>query len=461
MNFTYGGIKMNNGFTSIEAKNYKSFKNLNFNIENNSKPKNIIAIYGENGSGKSNILSLISNLQSSTRSIENLKRENEILLEYQNNDDKSNDNQFKSFLNRFDFKSNLNSIFKNAVTINSKEITRIKYNFKLNGKKGDYELAFSNYNNQFKLEEECLNYTINSYKGNMYKIYLKDDEIKYKLNNNIFKNSEVKKDIIENAIYRFWGKHTFLAGLNDVVFNNNKNYIKSKISDNIFSVITFFSDISFLNEDAQMLAIPKKFKLLPGPELISGHTESKEILKYTQEALNDFLMPLYSDLLSLEYDTHEDENGINYRLFETKRMNGEEVKIPFNLESHGTKQLINLFPLIIGAVYGNIVVIDEIDDGIHDLLMNKLVSDIQDSISGQLIFSTHDTSLMKELNSSSVYIIQIDSNGNKRVTPLSSSMIKENNNVQKMYLNGYFSGVPYLSSVDFEEIIDGLNDDEL
>lgn len=43
-------------FSKIEFKNFMSFSNLTFDLLNRGKCKDIIAIYGENGSGKTNIV---------------------------------------------------------------------------------------------------------------------------------------------------------------------------------------------------------------------------------------------------------------------------------------------------------------------------------------------------------------------------------------------------------------------
>ncbi|MCB4986602.1 AAA family ATPase, partial [Streptococcus mutans] len=39
-------------FKKIFFQNFKSFSNLTFDLINRGRPKNVIAIYGENGSGK-------------------------------------------------------------------------------------------------------------------------------------------------------------------------------------------------------------------------------------------------------------------------------------------------------------------------------------------------------------------------------------------------------------------------
>ena len=54
-------------FTYIKAKNFKSLKDIEFNLNKTKvQTNNLIAIYGENGSGKTNLIELFKFLQQLT-----------------------------------------------------------------------------------------------------------------------------------------------------------------------------------------------------------------------------------------------------------------------------------------------------------------------------------------------------------------------------------------------------------
>ena len=56
-------------FTYVKAKNFKSLKDIEFNLnKTKTKTNQFISIYGENGSGKTNIVELFKLLQQSTMS---------------------------------------------------------------------------------------------------------------------------------------------------------------------------------------------------------------------------------------------------------------------------------------------------------------------------------------------------------------------------------------------------------
>ena len=67
------GLEVKGMFTYIKLKNFMSFKDVTFDLKKGNKgPKNFIAVYGENGSGKSNFVSSIDLLRRSMILLKNL-----------------------------------------------------------------------------------------------------------------------------------------------------------------------------------------------------------------------------------------------------------------------------------------------------------------------------------------------------------------------------------------------------
>lgn len=58
-----------------------------------------------------------------------------------------------------------------------------------------------------------------------------------------------------------------------------------------------------------------------------------------------------------------------------------------------------MLPFLLASIEGSTVIIDEFDSGIHDLLSRSLIKSIFKDISGQLIMTTHNTSLMDNTTS--------------------------------------------------------------
>ena len=115
---------------------------------------------------------------------------------------------------------------------------------------------------------------------------------------------------------------------------------------------------------------------------------------------------------------------------------------------------------MIGALIGETVIIDEIDNGIHDLLMKNIIMSIKDEITGQLIITTHNTLLLEVLPKESIYILTTNYSGNKTINSIKDYdvRVQKNNNARTLYLKGLFGGIPTTNYIDFEEIKYKLNE---
>ena len=137
---------------------------------------------------------------------------------------------------------------------------------------------------------------------------------------------------------------------------------------------------------------------------------------------------------------------------------GKIKDINFSLESNGTQNILTIIPYLIAACEGQTVIIDELDTGIHDLLIKGLLECVVPYIKGQLIITTHNTILINSMPTGSIYIFRANKNAEKTLISLDDfqERIQKNNNPQKKYLSGLFGGVPIISDIDFEELIDNL-----
>ncbi|APX71971.1 ATP-binding protein [Companilactobacillus allii] len=444
-------------FTSVEFENYMSLKKLKLNIKQKNDFKKIVAIYGENGSGKSNIVSAFMNLRLSLDTLNAKKKLDEFLSSDTKNENIMN---VKHYTAMYSDRSRIDRVFENTYLLGATEPMSLKYNFKIYGHFGYYKLIFKkDSSGSLYLASEELNYLIKKSSGVIFHITSDENQnISIKVSPQLFKNANLSNSM-DDLIKRLWGKHTFLAIFQEFAVENNEKYIIENVLNNFLKVQSKFEHLSFKTDNArgannfrQML-----HNLISGT-VNNGNTRNK--IENTSESLNKYFVPLYSDIMSLHYKTESlEDNKTKYELYEKKRISDEIVEIPFVLESNGTKKLLNLFPLLLNAVNGDTVIIDEIDQGIHDLLIDRIIENVKDDITGQLIFTTHDTQVMKQLDVSSLYVIQVDSSGNKRVSNISKaskSNIASNNNIQKLYLEGYFAGIPYADDVDFYDIIENL-----
>ena len=129
---------------------------------------------------------------------------------------------------------------------------------------------------------------------------------------------------------------------------------------------------------------------------------------------------------------------------------GLDQIISLDRESHGTRQFIKLFPYIFMALErGGIAIIDELDTAIHPLLLPEILrwfSDESRNLYGAQLWATcHSASLLDELTKEEVLFCEKDSKGCTSVYKLADiDRVRRNENFFGKYLGGEYGAVPVL-----------------
>lgn len=131
-----------------------------------------------------------------------------------------------------------------------------------------------------------------------------------------------------------------------------------------------------------------------------------------------------------------------------------EQELPFDLaeESAGTQTWFALIGPTLSALRdGRILLFDEIDASLHPRLSARLLDLFQDRetnpYGAQLIFTTHDTSLLNYLNRDEVWLTEKGESGATTLTALAEyggDKVRRSLNLEKAYLQGRFGAVPEL-----------------
>ena len=440
-------------FTYIKLKNYKSLIELEVDLtKKENTPKKLISIYGENGIGKSNFVDSFYTLKKivSTRTINEKIR---ILTEKQKELQTDDFNKALYFFGQLGsiikngFFSNSIDIINECKTIDSKDNMIIEVGFKIKSKSGIYCIETDNTD----IISEKLDFTLNKNKVNFFEITKKE---KY-LNESVFIDNEYKKEIL-SIIEKYWGKHSLLSLIAYEIEDKKENYVKKKIFNGIFEVINFFSSLSILSRNKlEVFKDIEEEKLFYGT--ISANEEKKLI--NIENVINTFFTALFSDIKQAYYKKKVDRDEINYILCFKKNIYNKLIDIEYNRESTGTKNILKILPYLISAAKGKTVIIDEIDNGIHDLLILKILENLSEDLKGQLIITTHNTLLLEEeFIKDSIYIFKVDENANKKLLSLNKfeGRIHPNLSIRKRYLKGLYGGIPFPMDIDFNEIIEGM-----
>jgi len=280
-------------FTSIRLKNFKSFGDIYFDFrKSKNDAKKFIAVYGENGSGKSNFVDGFELLSKSISSLSIIKQDL-----YQTFKEKSSllirneyFHSWKRILNTFEVESFMNE----CRMIGTDEDTEVEYEFILNGVEGRYKIVF----NEEIINEELF-FLIGKKRGTVYSISKDETGVKKVINDSVFTDKKFRDDFNEE-LDKFWGKHTFLGILANIIYTQNLTYVTSKVSSHVIDIIYFFdklhvinsagdsTHVRYLTKDEQYLLSDLSAGILP--------SKSRNQLDFCEELLCEYFTQLYSDV---------------------------------------------------------------------------------------------------------------------------------------------------------------------
>lgn len=146
-----------------------------------------------------------------------------------------------------------------------------------------------------------------------------------------------------------------------------------------------------------------------------------------------------------------------------------DISFSLEEESDGTRKVINFLPIIIDqSIVDTVYIIDEIDNSLHPNLcyefVKLLMTDRKENSqinyldftkrkkNSQIIFTTHQPNLLtRELfRDDEIWFVEKDKHkGNTSLYPLFEFDVKEGFNIQDGYLLGRFGGVPILDTHNF------------
>lgn len=433
-------------FRYVKLKNYKSLINFTADLTTRrDTPSKLVVIYGENGIGKSNFarcfLTLCHILQTKY-----IQEDLENILSSKNIPDVE---LIKTLVKLRE----LESIIKQCKTNGSTDNMVLEYGFRLKGYNGIYRLETDN----TKIVSEHLEFVWNRNKTTFFSI--KNGSVE--LNNNIFKKIEYKKELQE-IISKYWGKHALLSLILYEVRDKKDGYVSARLSKNLMDVVDYFTHLFIrVKEGRGAESGMRDYSHAILANLDEGQiplTDSNELEK-VECLLNTFFTSLYSDVKQVFYRRKHSKDKIQYELYFKKHIFDKLIDVSFRQESTGTQNLLDILPFFIATIDRKTVIIDEIDTGIHDILINNIMENLYKSIKGQLIITTHNTMLLEsDFAKKCVYILKADHKANKTLCPLSAfeERLHPNLNMRKRYISGLYGGVPIAMDIDFDELAQTL-----
>lgn len=132
---------------------------------------------------------------------------------------------------------------------------------------------------------------------------------------------------------------------------------------------------------------------------------------------------------------------------------GAQFPISLDEESSGTRALMQLLgPVFNRLNEGGVLIVDELNVALHPLVSRELVGLFSNPETNpgkaQLIFSTHDTSILTSglMRRDQIWFAEKDQFGATSIYPLSSIKVRSTDNWERGYITGRFGAIPFLGA---------------
>ena len=166
---------------------------------------------------------------------------------------------------------------------------------------------------------------------------------------------------------------------------------------------------------------------------------------------SDATLVLFPKEAKLPFMAERDADGIKVLIPKAVHLDseGNEKPFPFEWESAGTRRLLYLVPWLFQLFSEpTVLIIDELDQHLHSLLAREFVRlalDDKRAERGQLIFASHDTSLLDKwlLRRDEIWFVDKNRNGASDLFSLSQFDMSDDVDYERAYLQGLFEGKPY------------------
>ena len=432
---------------NVRMSGIKSIKNeirLDFykkTVDKNFDPDKfrVKAIYGENGSGKTAIITGIKIFQ-------DLMLSNQYLNESKNQ--RFLDEIINKETSRFTFGCEY-------ITGEEESYIVYDYNFELEkNNKGDYVI-----------KHESLNLKNGNYPNNNYvNVYECDNGELININCN-----ETVKNIIEKKTFNLLNKNPFMSlyivDYTSVIEKDKEFSYNIAVMLFLIALINVYineedkHDIYFLRKtireshEKSSEYINDINEILDTISVYSGFDDNSisksEFDKYKESVkqLTKFIQIFKRELKSIDIDAKDD--GDNYRC--ELIFNYGNYKDNKEFESTGIKKLVRLYSAFKAANNYGIAFVDEMDSNINDIYLCKLIEYFMYYGKGQLCFTMHNVdpmSLLKQ-NKNSIDFLSSD---NKIVSWVSKGHASPEN----YYKNGMIENSPFnIDATDFIGIFEG------
>lgn len=236
-------------------------------------------------------------------------------------------------------------------------------------------------------------------------------------------------------------------GSNGKLILNNEKYFDN-LPNKLPLVRRVYFDTNFYNIEALtnwFMYMKKSIYINCYDRTISKYSDQNNVFVHeylennSTDEINKFLSKInYKE--NIEFNRDSDDNLIYFR------KEGMSKSIPETLESTGNKTFVEIIPSFLYAVKNDcMILLDEFSSGLHNELEECLIKYFfHYTKCSQLFFTSHSTNILNNclIRPDQVYSVSFNSKDGSILKRFSLEMPRESQNIEKMYLNGVFDGMP-------------------
>lgn len=404
-------------FKATNRLNEDHLPNNTFSESGSSLLSSII-LYGRNASGKSNILKALKAINFLIEKSMDFKHKQRIP-------------PYEPF--KFDTQTKDKPIKLDVEFISIK--SKVRYN---------YLIVFS----EFAIERESLHFYPQGVRAKLYERI--NNQVSY---GEYYKGAKksIEDELLENQLFLSKASTSKIDHLNEVFLYFTKYFFVSTIHDTEYdkTIIRAFSE--YMLGDLKLKSNILKLLKAGDTNITDFSIIKNDMTKF--KFPNNMPEEIQKDIIErFKYDVKTD-----HLMFNNNELIGKE-SIPLEDESFGTKKLLSVGSLIISTLDdGGVIVVDELDKGLHPLLTKMLIklfhSRTNNPHNAQLIFATHDSTLLdndlfrrdqicfvdKEYEGGSIFYKLSDMKGIRKDIP-----------IDRWYLSGRYKAIPVISDLTLE-----------
>ena len=125
-------------------------------------------------------------------------------------------------------------------------------------------------------------------------------------------------------------------------------------------------------------------------------------------------------------------------------------------ESDGTRRLFDLLDMLLNKSEDTVYIVDEIERSLHPKLTSRFINlfdKIHNSQNMQLIFTTHESSIMdqKLFRRDEIWFVERNKENVSNVYSLDKFKERYDKKLSKAYLEGRYGAIPVFNHFDFEK----------